>query len=164
MLSWDVPPDTFGERLKKSREAMGLSQLKLAQALGVSHVTVYNWEAGERDPSRLNIIKAAKVLKVRAGWLLDGEGEDGFSGQTDSLKKGTEAEGAEKPGGLEQQLSQRIDQLERREEEARERHEEMMAVLLRIAERLGDTTRAGGRPQLLEPPGRPGRTGEGRGA
>lgn len=175
----------IGSRIRLARKEKGWSHLDLADALHGSRQTVMDWEAGRRSPPVDRLIEVAQALGKPVGWFFgeDSIGQSSDTGGQDSATGGATANrrdpqalrgrraappsrgaGAEeRPSSVERLLLERIDQLERREEEARERHEEMMALLLRMAERLGDAPKAS-RPQLLEPPGRPGRTGEGAGA
>jgi len=134
---------------------------------------VKDYENERRRPKTDRWPTIAQVLGKPVGWFF----EDSQANESDSAQAATQLTAVGKGSGrrdersrsedrlsnVERLLLERIDQLERREEEARERHEEMMALLLRMAERLGDAPKAS-RPQLLEPPGRPGRTGEGAGA
>jgi transcriptional regulator with XRE-family HTH domain len=46
-----VPP-TFGERLRRAREARGLSIAGLAHQLGVDRTTVWSWEKGRHQPAK----------------------------------------------------------------------------------------------------------------
>ena len=64
-------PETFGERLKKLRQKVGLSQEQLALVTNVSIKTIQRWEWGERQP-RIEDIKAlAKALGVTENDLLN---------------------------------------------------------------------------------------------
>ncbi|MBQ3456831.1 MAG: helix-turn-helix transcriptional regulator [Synergistaceae bacterium] len=63
--------DNFGDRLRKLRKKSGLTQEKLADAVGVSLLTLFRWEKGERSP-RIDEIKAlAKALGVSEADLLN---------------------------------------------------------------------------------------------
>ena len=44
------PPADFGERVRRLRSALGLSQGELAEAIGVALPTVHRWEAGKSTP------------------------------------------------------------------------------------------------------------------
>lgn len=44
---------TFGEKIKIVRKRLGMTQAKLASALGVSFATVNRWENGQVSPSSL---------------------------------------------------------------------------------------------------------------
>lgn len=65
---------TFGERLRLAREAVGLTQERLADLLGVDQVQVSKWERGNTQPrmERLQRIGAAVGF---LDWLLTGEGK-----------------------------------------------------------------------------------------
>jgi transcriptional regulator with XRE-family HTH domain len=45
----------FGELVKSVREQVGLTQVGLAEALGVSFPTVNYWENGRSKPSKLGV-------------------------------------------------------------------------------------------------------------
>ena len=63
--------ETFGKRLKELRKKSGLNQSQLAEKIGVSLLTLFRWEKGERTP-RLEDIKAlAKALGVSEADLLN---------------------------------------------------------------------------------------------
>lgn len=63
-------PETFGNRLRDLRKKQGLNQTQLADKIGVSLLTLFRWEKGERTP-RLEEIKAlAKALGVSEQDLL----------------------------------------------------------------------------------------------
>lgn len=53
-----------GHKLRELREAVGLSQTKLAELTGVTRNAVSQWEAGETQPSSRRLAKIAKALRV----------------------------------------------------------------------------------------------------
>ncbi len=59
----------FGLRLKKLRDAKGLSQKELAQKLGVSKGTVYRYENNTQSPSLENAAKLALLLDTSLDYL-----------------------------------------------------------------------------------------------
>ena len=59
----------FGLRLKKLRDAKGLSQKELAQKLGVSKGTVYRYENNTQSPSLDNAAKLALLLDTSLDYL-----------------------------------------------------------------------------------------------
>ena len=59
----------FGLRLKKLRDAKGLSQKELAQKLGVSKGTVYGYENNTQSPSLENAAKLALLLDTSLDYL-----------------------------------------------------------------------------------------------
>lgn len=70
---------SFGERLKWRRLSLTgasgklLSPELVGEKLGVSGQTVRNWESGATEPALAMIVKIAKLLRVRAGFLAFGE-------------------------------------------------------------------------------------------
>ena len=60
----------FGENLRKAREAKGITQQTLAEALFVTRQTVSRWENGSRYPDLLTARKISEVLATS-----DGRGE-----------------------------------------------------------------------------------------
>ena len=65
----------MGERIAKLRKEKGMSQEKLAEALGLSRQAVAKWEAGQSFPSSGNLFKLAEVLGTDVDALLKGEPE-----------------------------------------------------------------------------------------
>lgn len=53
-----------GERLKKRREELGLSQAQMAKQLGISRPSYFNWETDKTRPNQKNLAKLAQLLKV----------------------------------------------------------------------------------------------------
>ena len=62
----------YSARLRK-----GLSQHELADLVGVSHVTIYRWENGDRVPNATNLANLANALCVSVNhfYLKDEKGE-----------------------------------------------------------------------------------------
>lgn len=58
------------EKIRALREAKGLSQAELAEALGVDQTTISAWERGVAEPTLFNLRRLADVLGVSAGELL----------------------------------------------------------------------------------------------
>ena len=58
--------ETFGQRLRRIREAAGLSRERLAVALGHSSTAIWCWECDKTSPRIEDIYKLAGVLKVSA--------------------------------------------------------------------------------------------------
>jgi len=65
----------IGERIKKVRKELGLTQEDMAKKLGMSRNSIIRYENGEAVPSR----KFLKLLEYEFGinprWILKGEGE-----------------------------------------------------------------------------------------
>ncbi len=64
-----------GERLKKAREAAGLSQASLGKKAGVTQDTIWGIESGKRKPHPGTLRKVAVALGVAPEWLA-GEGSE----------------------------------------------------------------------------------------
>jgi len=56
-------PQTLGERLTKRRMDLGLSQARLATALGVDVDTLRNWERGRTHPAARCRSRIARFLE-----------------------------------------------------------------------------------------------------
>ncbi|GAB6043277.1 helix-turn-helix transcriptional regulator [Endothiovibrio diazotrophicus] len=62
-----------GERIRAAREAAGLSQRGLADAVGVSRPTVSMWESGEiRSLSAEHLLRLAERFRRSPEWILYG--------------------------------------------------------------------------------------------
>jgi DNA-binding XRE family transcriptional regulator len=56
------PDQTLGERIKKWRLERGLFQVDLAKRIGVSEMTIVNWEKGRTKPIKQNFERLEKFL------------------------------------------------------------------------------------------------------
>ena len=59
--------------LKELREWKGISQMQLAEEIGVNHRTISQYENGTREPDIQTIKKLCKYLGVTAGQLIGTE-------------------------------------------------------------------------------------------
>ncbi len=66
--------ETIGARIKRAREAKGMSQLRLAREVGVPFQRVSEWERGIVSPSARYLRAIADALSVSIDWLLSGVG------------------------------------------------------------------------------------------
>ncbi len=57
------PAGTLGERIKKWRLEQGLFQRDLAKIIGVSEITIVNWERGGTRPDRKNSERLKTILR-----------------------------------------------------------------------------------------------------
>jgi transcriptional regulator with XRE-family HTH domain len=62
---------TFGTTVRRRREALGLSQEKLAELAGLHRTYVSSLERGNRNVSVVNIVRLARALDTRPAKLLD---------------------------------------------------------------------------------------------
>ena len=65
---------TLREKLIVSRDRAGLSQMELANQLGVSRQAVSRWESGDTTPSVDKLKTLARIYGVSLDWLLKGQG------------------------------------------------------------------------------------------
>lgn len=61
---------TFGQRLKKEREAQGLTQADLAKEINVSIPTIAEYEADKKMPRHNKLIALSKRLGTSVDYLL----------------------------------------------------------------------------------------------
>jgi transcriptional regulator with XRE-family HTH domain len=67
---------TFGKRLKKVREGLGLDQKAFGMAIGVAgRDTISRWERGLGFPSADILIFIRQNYRINIDWLISGEGE-----------------------------------------------------------------------------------------
>ena len=62
---------TLGEKIRNNRLALNLSQMELAEKVGISERTVYNYEQTSTYPKPEVLKKLAAVLNVTVNYLLD---------------------------------------------------------------------------------------------
>ena len=67
------------QRIKQAREHVGFTQEQLAEALGWQRGRLGNYEAGSRRIRPEEAHELARVLNVRASWLLCVDDEDGLT-------------------------------------------------------------------------------------
>jgi DNA-binding transcriptional regulator YiaG len=58
-------PKNFGEMIRKKKMDMRLTMREIAERLGVSETTVYNWEIKNRKPYRKTKEKLRTVLGLK---------------------------------------------------------------------------------------------------
>lgn len=67
----------FGENLKRVRERKNVTQEEFAVMLGVSKITIAQWEQGRREPNLEMLTRLTRLLDTKYECLLDGK-EDSF--------------------------------------------------------------------------------------
>ena len=65
----------FSERLKDLRKQAGLTQVDVAEKLGISQPAYASWERGVKKPTQENLVKIAKIFNVSLDSLLDNKVE-----------------------------------------------------------------------------------------
>lgn len=66
---------TIGERIKKIRKELDLTQAEFAESIGSVQNSVTGYETGRRNPSQPVIALICNKFNVNKQWLLTGEGE-----------------------------------------------------------------------------------------
>lgn len=69
-VDWSVVAVDFGQRLKELRVQAGMTQLQLAQRMGVTKSEVSFYELQERTPSPDILVKLSGIFKVSTDYLL----------------------------------------------------------------------------------------------
>jgi phage repressor protein C with HTH and peptisase S24 domain len=67
-------PMSLSARIAQARQHKGLSQQALADHIGVSRVAVTQWESAQTTPAAERLLELARLLDVRAEWLMTGRG------------------------------------------------------------------------------------------
>jgi transcriptional regulator with XRE-family HTH domain len=78
---------TLGERLKKAREEMRLSQLDAAKKIGISNGTLSGYERNYRDPDTNTLKLISELYEVSLDWLLTGVISTGSRGENIFFKE-----------------------------------------------------------------------------
>ena len=60
----------FSERLKDLRKQAGLTQVDVAERLGISQPAYASWERGVKKPTQENLVKIAQTLNVSVDYLV----------------------------------------------------------------------------------------------
>ena len=60
----------FSERLKNLRKQAHLTQVDVANKLGISQPAYASWERGIKKPTQENLVKISKVLNVSIDYLV----------------------------------------------------------------------------------------------
>lgn len=66
---------TFGERIKKLRKDLNLTQQKFADRIGTTQNVIANYESGRREPSAAAFNNICKTFGISEEWLRTGKGE-----------------------------------------------------------------------------------------
>ena len=60
----------FSERLKNLRKQAHLTQVDVAEKLGISQPAYASWERGAKKPTQENLVKIAQILDVSIDYLV----------------------------------------------------------------------------------------------
>jgi len=61
---------TVGERIRSRRKELNLTQKDLAKRLGITAVSVSQWERDDSAPTGKNLYALTKILKCTPAWIL----------------------------------------------------------------------------------------------
>jgi transcriptional regulator with XRE-family HTH domain len=64
---------TFAEKLRQLRDRVGLSEVQLAEASGVTFASVHQYGLGRRKPSYAAVVKLSRALEVSCEAFADCE-------------------------------------------------------------------------------------------
>ncbi|MEA9438677.1 LexA family protein [Aeromonas hydrophila] len=64
--------ESVGDRIRRLRKSLGLTQVKLAAMLGIKAPSVVQWESDKTNLSGENLLNAAKILGVTPEYILHG--------------------------------------------------------------------------------------------
>ena len=65
----------MGERIKKLRKTLGMTQAEFAKKIGSVQNTLTGYESGRRNPSNAVIVSICNIFGVSEEWLREGTGE-----------------------------------------------------------------------------------------
>ena len=77
----------LGERLQRARKETGMSQVAVAELLGVSKTTVHRWEHSQRRISDTLLERACEIYNRPIDWFLTMEDRDLEQGSGQSGKE-----------------------------------------------------------------------------
>ena len=60
----------FSERLKELRKKANVTQVEVAEKLGISQPAYASWERGIKKPTQENLVKIAQVLNASVDYLV----------------------------------------------------------------------------------------------
>ena len=78
---------TLGERIKKVRKDLDLTQQKFAAEIGTTANVLTNYETGRRNPSAAALNNICKTFGISEEWLRTGEGEPTIPTPETTLEK-----------------------------------------------------------------------------
>lgn len=72
----ELNTNTIGQRIKQRRNQLGLKQMEVKNAVGVSSGNMSDLENGNRLPSAGTLIRLSQVLHCSTDYILTGESPD----------------------------------------------------------------------------------------
>ncbi|MFM2482767.1 S24 family peptidase [Celerinatantimonas sp. YJH-8] len=78
--------ESIGDRIRRVRKELKLTQKDIAKSIGVSAASVTQWERGDTTPKGANLIALCNRLKLDPAWLQTGkEQQQAFKGNAELL-------------------------------------------------------------------------------
>ena len=74
----------FSERLQDLRKQAELTQVEVAEKLGISQPAYASWERGAKKPTQENLVKIAQILNVSVDYLIGNSEEE--SNELDNIE------------------------------------------------------------------------------
>ena len=87
MAKTNPPGVAVGERLRRSREALGLNQADVCRRAGVTANAYNQWEKGRRLINLFDAMKLADVLNITLDWLYRGSDEERIMQEKGSIEQ-----------------------------------------------------------------------------
>ena len=76
----------FSERLKNLRKQAHLTQVDVAEKLGISQPACASWERGIKKPTQENLVKIAQILNVSIDYLVGNSDENLKEDELDNVE------------------------------------------------------------------------------
>ena len=76
----------FSERLKNLRKQAHLTQVDVAEKLGISQPAYASWERGLKKPTQENLVKIAQILNVSIDYLVGNSDENLKEDELDNVE------------------------------------------------------------------------------
>lgn len=76
----------FSERLKNLRKQAHLTQVDVAEKLGISQPAYASWERGIKKPTQENLVKIAQILNVSIDYLVGNSDESVKKDELDNVE------------------------------------------------------------------------------
>lgn len=75
----------FSERLKNLRKQAHLTQVDVAEKLGISQPAYASWERGTKKPTQDNLVKIAQILNTSVDYLV-GNSDEKIEDELDNVE------------------------------------------------------------------------------
>ncbi|KXU59192.1 helix-turn-helix domain-containing protein [uncultured Streptococcus sp.] len=76
----------FSERLKDLRKQARLTQVDVAEKLGISQPAYASWERGAKKPTQDNLVKIAQILNVSVDYLVGNSDEENTNKELEDIE------------------------------------------------------------------------------